>query len=290
MSGFVSFTKTWHNDPYPEINPNRKELSANGKFIVVTGGATGIGKAIAVAFSQAGAQTIAIIGRRIDKLESAATEITKAATAKNVKVLFESADISKRASVDAAVVSITKKAGSSNVKVDIFVHSAAVCPDQGPVIGYDESQFRYGLELNVIGSFNAVQAFAPMFASNAHIYNISTGMAHIAPIWIKDWAYAAGKAAVVKMFDYLQAQQPELHVVQIQPGVVSTEINARFGVVGQDPPELCGHFAVWLASPEAAFLKSKFVWANWDVEELKARSEEIKNSTLLRVALNGVDM
>ncbi|KAG4420343.1 hypothetical protein IFR04_006549 [Cadophora malorum] len=107
----------------------------------------------------------------------------------------------------------------------------------------------------------------------------SSGMAHIAPSWVKDWAYAAGKAAIVKVFDYLQAQQPEWHVVQLHPGVV-----------GQGPPELCGHFAVWLASSEAAFLKTKFVWANWDVEEVKARADEIKSSNLLRVALNGVDM
>ena len=60
-------------------------------------------------------------------------------------------------------------------------------------------------------------------------------MTRIAPSWVNDWAYAAGKAAIVKMFDYLQAQQPEWHVVQLHPGVVSTEINARFGVVGHGP-------------------------------------------------------
>ncbi|KAK0113973.1 hypothetical protein ONS95_014216 [Cadophora gregata] len=287
---FVSFTKTWHNEPYPAIDPKRPELSAKGKFVVVTGGGTGIGRAIAVAFAEAGAQTIAIVGRRIDRLEGAAAEINKVATANNVKVLFESADMSKRASLDAAVENLTKKAGGSDVKVDIFIHSAAVTQDRGNVKGYDESSYRYGLELNVLGAFNALQAFAPVLTADAHIYNISSGMAHIAPIWIDDWAYAAGKAAVVKMFDYLQAQQPEWHVVQLQPGVVSTELNASFGVVGPDTPELCGHFAVWLASPGAAFLKGKFVWANWDVEELKARANEVQSSSLLRVALNGVDM
>jgi len=35
---------------------------------------------------------------------------------------------------------------------------------------------------------------------------------------------------------------------------------------------------VWLASPEAAFLKGKFVWANWDVEELKSQAEEIASN------------
>ncbi len=69
--------------------------------------------------------------------------------------------------------------------------------------GYPESQYRYGLELNVIGAFNTVQAFAPVLATNAHLYNISSGMAHIAPMWVEHWSYAAGKAAVVKMFDLL---------------------------------------------------------------------------------------
>lgn len=33
--------------------------------------------------------------------------------------------------------------------------------------------------------------------------------------------------------------------------------------------ELAGNFAVWAASPEARFLHGRFVWANWDVEELR---------------------
>lgn len=54
--------------------------------------------------------------------------------------------------------------------------------------------------------------------------------------------------------------------------------------------ELPGNFAVWLASSEANFLRSKFVWANWDVDELMARAEEIRNSRLLTVMLDGVPM
>jgi hypothetical protein len=51
---------------------------------------------------------------------------------------------------------------------------------------------------------------------------------------------------------------------------------------------LPAHFYVWIASPEAEFLKGKFVWANWDVAELKALASEIEKSMLLRVCLNGV--
>ena len=46
-------------------------------------------------------------------------------------------------------------------------------------------------------------------------------------------------------------------------------------------------FNVWLASPEARFLKGKFLWANWDIDELKARAKEIESTTQLSIGLNG---
>jgi hypothetical protein len=46
-------------------------------------------------------------------------------------------------------------------------------------------------------------------------------------------------------------------------------------------------FYVWLASPEARFLKGKFLWANWDVDELKAKAKEIESGSLLAIGLVG---
>lgn len=46
-------------------------------------------------------------------------------------------------------------------------------------------------------------------------------------------------------------------------------------------------FNVWLASPEAHFLKGKFLWANWDVDELKAQATRIEANTQLNVGLIG---
>lgn len=54
--------------------------------------------------------------------------------------------------------------------------------------------------------------------------------------------------------------------------------------------ELPAHFCVWLASAEAEFLKGKFVWTNWDAQELVSRKQEIKASRLLTLGLNGVAM
>lgn len=41
--------------------------------------------------------------------------------------------------------------------------------------------------------------------------------------------------------------------------------------------DLPAHFAVWLCSAEADFLKGRFLWAHWDVDELKAKSATILN-------------
>jgi hypothetical protein len=42
-----------------------------------------------------------------------------------------------------------------------------------------------------------------------------------------------------------------------------------------------------MASPEATFLKGRSVWANWDVEELKAQAEAIQSGINLTSGING---
>ena len=50
---------------------------------------------------------------------------------------------------------------------------------------------------------------------------------------------------------------------------------------------LSAHFLVWLVSKEARFLKGKYVCANWDVEEMKARAKEIETTHLLEANIHG---
>ncbi|KAF4496578.1 3-oxoacyl-(acyl-carrier-) reductase [Fusarium agapanthi] len=286
MDNIVSFTKTWRNTPYPSIDPTRPELSSAGKLVAITGGGTGIGGSIAIAFAQIGASTIAILGRRLDRLEAAVAEIAEASGGKT-NVIFEAVDISQRSKLDAAVTRLVKR--EDGAKVDIPISNAGVASDMGTVVGFDEAEFRRGIELNVVGAFNTLQTFGPCLTSNAYVFNTSTGMVHLWPI-AQGWAYAPVKAAVFKMFQYLQDDNPKWHVVQIQPGVIRTELNERFDVVGQDDPSLAAQLYVWLASPEAECLKGKFVWVNWDVDELKARADGIKGSLLFKMILSGVPM
>ncbi|KAF3035251.1 hypothetical protein E8E12_007338 [Didymella heteroderae] len=285
---FKSFTKTWHTAPYPAISPSRPELSATGKVIFITGGGSGIGKATALAFAAAGAKVIAIFGRREGLLEAAASEIELADPTGNVIVITESVDISQRSSLDAAFTRAVAKAGDDS-KVNVLVSNAGLLKPPAPLLTYSESNLRDGIEANLIGSFNVVQAVAPLLAPDAKIFNISSGVVHIAP-WKGFWAYTALKAAVMKMFEFLAVENPKLHVVNVQPGVVTTELNSVSGYEGQDDVALPGQFHVWLASPEAEFLRGKFVWVNWDVDEMKALAREITESELLKMDLNGVGM
>jgi threonine dehydrogenase-like Zn-dependent dehydrogenase len=109
---FKSITKTWHNAPYPQISPLRPELQVTDKVVFITGGGTGIGKATALAYAQAGAKCIAIFGRRVDKLSAAAEEIRKANPNGTTTVVYEGVDLSQRAAVDAAFPVLSRKQAS----------------------------------------------------------------------------------------------------------------------------------------------------------------------------------
>lgn len=228
--GWTSFTKKWHDKPYPFISPLRPELSAAGKNVVVTGGGTGIGKATAIAFAQAGAASVAILGRRLDRLQTSAAEITSAGS--GTRVIFETADITNRTSIDGALKSIVDQTG----KIDVFVSNAGVLTSSGTVAIYDENELRRGFEVNVIGSFNAVQAFIPLAAPGAKLFNISTCLAHLAPVApVQDvFAYAVTKLASTRMFDFVAAENPQMHVVNVHPGITDTEINADTDIEGLD--------------------------------------------------------
>jgi hypothetical protein len=52
--------------------------------------------------------------------------------------------------------------------------------------------------------------------------------------------------------------------------------------------ELAASFMVWISSPEAAFLKGKFVWSNWDVDELISKKEELLSTPALTLGLIGI--
>lgn len=303
---FPSFTNTWHDAPYDDISLSRPELAVQGRTVVVTGGGTGIGKAIAKAFAQAGASSVAIIGRREDRLKTAIQEITKAVGSPDSKLLYEVADLTKREATEQAFAKIVEAQGGC--PIDICVSNAGATPTPRLVADSDEEEWMHLVYQNVRSTLNMAHAFIPRAAKDATLLHVSTGLVHMLPR-MRVSAHAASKAASAKLVEYIQAENPDLHVVSIQPGSVTTEATQNVNVVLPDDrkspssdqavkrdvadnaiADLPGHFCVWLASEEAKFLKGKFVWANWDVKELISRADEIRNSRLLTIMLEGMDM
>ncbi|EEU34499.1 uncharacterized protein NECHADRAFT_55027 [Fusarium vanettenii 77-13-4] len=268
MPKIISFTKTWHSEPYAFISPTRPELSAAGKNIVVTSGGTGIGNAIATAFAKAGAKSVAILGRRQDKLKSGAVHIS-AAAAQGTQVLYETADLLDLGQTEAAFQSIVAKVG----EIDVLVSNAGGLPEPGPIAGYDGNTFVRAVSDGHLSSLNSFQSFLVHAGPKPILLNTSSYMANITPTPGMS-AYSVSKAAALKLSGFIAAENPVMHVVNVQPGWVATDLNGH-QMEATDSVELPGQFYVWLASPEAKFLKDKFVWANWDAQELLERAEEI---------------
>ena len=109
-------------------------------------------------------------------------------------------------------------------------------------------------------------------------------------------AFAASKTANAKLASYIAFDlgKKGVKVYSVQPGSVASDMNAKGREAVDNPPmdygersvpcfaensnfrsiaSLPADFYVWLVCPEATFLHGRFVWVNWDVDELKARKE-----------------
>lgn len=225
----ISFTKAWHSQPYPFISPTRPELSAKGKNIVITGGGTGIGNAIGVAFAKAGAKSIAIIGRRTDKLAAGVSAISEAAAAAasssdvTTTVFHMVADLVDKEQTTKAFDAIAAKVG----KINVLVANAGAAVAVGPMATYSAQTFRQAFELNVITGLHSYQAFLPHASQERSVVlNSTTALTHIVP-WANVGAYPPAKAAALKMWDQIAKENTHLRVVSVHPGWVPTDLNGH---------------------------------------------------------------
>ena len=120
-------------------------LSLEGRTAIITGGARGIGKAIAETLAARGAN-IAVVDLRMELAEETATEI---ATKLGVEAIAIDADVSNQESVKAMVKSAVDKFG----QIDILVNNAGITRD-GLIMRMKEEDWDLVLNINLKGAFN----------------------------------------------------------------------------------------------------------------------------------------
>lgn len=235
-----SVTNKIHHEPYPVISPNRKELSAASKHVVVTGGGSGIGKAIAMSFAEAGATSISIIGRRSEVLTDARASIVQSAAARGHKptVLVAQADLSDWEQTVRAFSTVTSQVG----KADVVVANAGTLPRMGLVTELDIPDLMGGFSINVGSILHTLKAAHSFASLNAVIININTKMHSFPHFGPKMSTYSTTKAAGLALTDFFAEENPSFHVVNVHPGVVSTDMTGY----GEDSRKY--YFVLWKES------------------------------------------
>lgn len=141
--------------------------------------------------------------------------------------------------------------------------------------------------MNVKGTFLVTKHFLQLVGKSkpATVININSGGAVTVTPGMS--GYSISKLAMTHMVPFVAAEFPLVTAVAASPGVVMTDMTMdAFKRFAKDTPQLIGGFSVWLATDKAKFLNGRYVCANWSVDELVQRKEEIVKDGKLLTGLN----
>jgi 3-oxoacyl-[acyl-carrier protein] reductase len=247
-----------------------------GKTVIVTGGAHGLGRAIAHAFAARGARTWTCDVLADGLAETAAQAIPAAGGCLETAVV----DVTDRAAVARFVDRIARATG----RIDVLVNNAGgVCGQVGqPIEDVTAAQWRVIFDVNVDGSFHCAQAVAPhMKAARAgRIVHISSG-AGLGVSLTGIQAYASAKAAQIGLTRQLAHELGPFGITvnSIAPGFVRSNPTTErqwesYGAEGQQRlierialrrlggPADIAHAVLFFASEHAAWITGQVLSVN----------------------------
>ena len=281
----ASFLKV-HKEPYPALSKAVEGSPLAGKSFLVTGAGRGIGEHIARQIATAGAGRVGIIGRDKTRIFAAKERFEK--NHPHTKFEAFAADIND----EAAVSTVFETFGVP----DVLINNAGHFADEGPFVDQDLSKWWSGFEINILGTAVVTQQFlrarAKAPAKAALVLNVSSMATHFRFPLIGWSGYTGSKLGQARIFEHIRFEHPDVNFVNVHPGNIPTDGYARTGA--DTPPDgwtdgtLAGQFYAWLASTDAEFLSGRFVWAEWDIDELKAKKAEIVEKDLLRTTIDGL--
>jgi NAD(P)-dependent dehydrogenase (short-subunit alcohol dehydrogenase family) len=233
-----------------------------GKVAFVTGAASGIGRATAVAFASAGATVVVA-----DVSEEGNQETARVIEDQGGRVLAVRCDVTNGQDIKAALDRSLDAFG----RLDIAFNNAGVEQPVGPAAEVSEQEWDRIVDINLRGVFLCMKHEIPLLLQQGGgaIVNTSSGAGVTA---VKGQAaYTAAKHGVVGLtkaaaLDYAQAN---VRINAVCPGIIDTAMMQRFTgdsaegrqrVIGQEPvgrmgtPEEIAGAVLWLCSDAAAFV------------------------------------
>jgi dehydrogenase/reductase SDR family protein 4 len=244
-------------------------FSLKGKVALITGGSRGIGRAIALAFAEAGANlVVSSRNKRPPELEKVVEEIQ----AKGGKALAIPAHVGKKEDVQKAVQKTLKEYG----RVDILVNNAGVNPVLSTLVELEEEAFEKVFEVNLKGAFLMSKAVTKEMIKQGggRIINISS-ISGLRARADGTGAYCISKAAMNMMTQVMARELAQYNILvnAIAPGSIKTEFSRvnwtdperraqrirevelrRFG----EPEEVTG-LALFLASEASSFVTGEII-------------------------------
>jgi 3-oxoacyl-[acyl-carrier protein] reductase len=266
------------------------------KGVLITGGSRGIGKRLALGFAAAGAR-VGIVARSKAELDLAKLEIEHAG---GLALRFR-ADVRDFEQLCAAVDRMRVEFGS----VDVLIAAAATQGPIGPLLESKPEAWGDTLDINVLGVVNACRAVLPRMIerrSGKIIVLSGGGAADARPNFA---AYAASKAAVVRLVETLAEEVREMNIQVncLAPGGTYTsmideiiragekaghkelEQAEQIRMTGGVPHARQVELAMFLASDRSNHISGKLIHVNDDWKKLRDSNMHPEALTLRRTSL-----
>lgn len=240
-----------------------EQLSLAGKTAIVTGSGRGLGRQMALAFAEAGADVV-ITARTLKEIERTGKEVEQWGR----RALVTPCDVTDTLNVESMVAKAIETFG----KIDILVNNAGG-GRQKPVLDMTDEEWRLGIDMNLTSTFICSRAVGRHFAARKHgkVLNIASGWGYRGRR--NSAAYCASKAAIINFTRVLAVEwgRYNIQVNCIAPGYFpltppkdEQDAQARAVRISRIPlgggtPEDMGPLAVFLASNGADYITGQTI-------------------------------
>ncbi|MEU6481270.1 SDR family oxidoreductase [Streptomyces sp. NPDC047017] len=228
IAEFVTATDTGR--PLPAATGRYADRFA-GQLVLVTGAGSGIGRATALAFAEAGARVIAV-----DRDAGAAARTAELARPLGAPAAWaETVDVSDEQAMEKLAAKVAAEYGV----VDVLVNNAGIGLS-GAFLDHTAEDWRKVLDVNLWGVIHGCRLFGKQMAERGqggHIVNTASAAAYQPSRALP--AYSTSKAAVLMLSECLRAELADqgIGVTAICPGFVNTAITATARFTGVDAAE-----------------------------------------------------